>query len=741
MQILKKYSPFLPNLAPLAVAMAVTLGGIALPAHGASLSDLFDTANTADTGVKNARPLPVNEAFAIFPEQKGNQLTLRFDIKNGYYLYRDKIKLVLPDGVSATPLQFNIAPQTVDDPDFGQVPVFDKNVTATTTLASSRPFARPDSLVKWQGCAKAGQCYPPDKTTFNLANFTSAHAIANKDSKAPKNAPAEKTDTSGKNLTANSATTTTNANATVNPIALPTTTLPTLTLENPPLSEKPTVLPTGNSLTVSESAVANVVEPTSAAAFTQDSVVQNATFQNATFQNANSPENAQITAETTAAASLTATPQNSDPFGLVTHPLWAMGLLFLAGLGLAFTPCVLPMLPIVANIIARQHTPTAKKGLLLTSGYGLGVATSYGILGAIIAVFGQSLGIISWLQNPAILLSFAVLFVLLGLYMLDKLPIRLPAGINHRLNKLTQVGENRLGSVTGSFITGFFSALVVSPCVSAPLAGALAGVATTGNPVIGFFALFMLGLGLSTPLILLGATQGNFMPKSGAWMNAVKTGFALLLFAVALLLMERVFISSWMLGLWGLWFAVVAVWTWHFYQPNDTVRKNVEQNMGKIFTKAISLVLALWSACLMMGMASGATDSWQPLKPLLASSISANSPANSPKPAQRITTLAALSPIIATNQKILVDVTADWCLECRIMDKTLFANPPAPLQNWQVVKLDVTQDTPASRAIYEQLKVFGPPVLLYFDNGKLVHRQNGEVRREEFEQILEKFSN
>lgn len=683
----------LKNQKILATSLMIALT-FAPTAHGASLTELFGGKSTTESGFSNEKPLPVHEAFAVFPEQKGDKLTLRFEVKDGYYLYQNKIKLALPEGVSNSPLQFNLTPNTVNDPDFGLVPVFEKNFTATTTLSSDKPFTTPDSLIKWQGCAKAGLCYPPEKTAFTLTNFSSA----TKDSKTDKadKATPEKDTTKTITISAVSATTS---------ISVVEKTAEK-THENP-LVDSATTISTMPS-TVSASSITAVTLPDSTVASNTETTI--------------TPSVSQV-------ATRTPTPnldlnQDNDPFGLVAHPTWAMVLLFLAGLGLAFTPCVLPMLPIVANIIARQHKPTAKKGLLLTSSYGLGVATSYGMLGAIIAVFGQSLGIMNWLQNPVILLSFAGLFVLLGLYMLDKLPIRLPAKLSHQLNKLTQVGENRLGSVTGSFITGFFSALVVSPCVSAPLAGALAGVATTGNPVIGFFALFMLGLGLSTPLILLGATQGNFMPKSGAWMNWVKTGFALLLFAVALLMVERVFATSWMLGLWAIWFAVVAVWAWQWQQG------------GKMLTKALSLVFAVWSACLVIGMASGATDSWQPLKPLLSVKNSKNSGQNAPNSAQRITTLAQLNPIVASNQKILVDVTADWCIECRIMDKNLFANPPSKLQNWQVVKLDVTEDTPESRAIYQQLKVFGPPVLLYFDKGKLVYRQNGEVKRDEFEQAL-----
>lgn len=697
----------------LMIVATTTLLATSPLAQSASLSDLFGDSSSTSTNTTNKKILPVHQAFQVVPTQQGNQVSVHLTVTDGYYAYKDKLKLELPDGVAASPFTFSSQPTFVDDPDFGRVPVFEQDVTATATLTSSRHVNGEPATLKWQGCAKAGLCYPPEKVKMTLTNLVSnSKPIATTDAKSNKTSP--------------------QANpATVSPVSSPTAVATANKTNTSPDSKVVATAPTAqNPFILSENttlAAASSVEggsPTITAATSTPSMTL------PTVASSDNPmvitnRSEQVADKQTTPPKLSDTTANNDPFGLVTHPLWAMVLLFLAGLGLAFTACVLPMLPIVANIIARQHNPSAKKGLLLTGGYGLGVATSYGLLGAIIAVFGQSLGIMNWLQNPVILLSFATFFVLLGLYMLDVLPVRLPAKMSLQLNKLTQIGENRLGSVTGSFITGFFSALVVSPCVSAPLAGALAGVATTGNPILGFFALFMLGLGLSTPLILLGATQGNFMPKSGAWMAWVKTGFALLLFAVALLMLERVFITSWMLGLWAIWFAVVAVWAWQW------------QARGKILTKALAFILGVWAVCLTIGMASGATDSWQPLKPVTAKNQAIQN--TQTHTTQRITTLAELSPIVLRGGKVLVDVTADWCIECRIMDKNLFANPPASLQDWQVVKLDVTEDTPESRAIYKELNVFGPPVLLYYQNGKLVHRQNGEVGRADFEQALAKF--
>ncbi|HAR75667.1 MAG TPA: cytochrome C biogenesis protein, partial [Psychrobacter sp.] len=423
-----------------------------------------------------------------------------------------------------------------------------------------------------------------------------------------------------------------------------------------------------------------------------------------------------------------------DPFGLASHPWLAFGLLFLAGLGLALTPCVLPMLPIVANIVARQKNPTVKKGVILTTSYAIGVATAYGLLGAVIAVFGESLGIIGWLQNPIILISFAIVFILLALYMLGVFTIRLPRAISSKIKGLSQAGDSKLGSTGGSLVAGFLSALVVSPCVSAPLFGALLAVSTIGSPLLGFAALFMLGFGLSAPLILIGATQGKIIPKAGEWMNWVKVGFALLLLAVALLLIERVFISPVILLVWALWFMVVATWAWSWL------------GRGRMLTQALGLVAGIWAACLIIGAALGNDDSLHPLASLSAAptmvqsssgqSIEGQLAGNNSATDKTVTTLAQLDAIIAANPKVIVDVTAEWCIECRIMDKNLFYSRPAQMQGWQLVKLDITETSADSKAILARYKLFGPPALLYYQDAQLVTQQVGEIGRQEFEQTL-----
>lgn len=684
----------------LAIASGSLLTGLSATStvQAAGLGDLFGSSESSS----KSKFLPVDQAFQVStdstPVKAGTRLSVNFDITPEHYVYKKQIKLTLPAGVTAAPFTFSQTPYSIDDPTFGKVLVFDQaNMVATTTLTnnSGKNIDSAAIVVGWQGCAKAGLCYPPEKinTTVDIAAASTQVTV---DSEST----ASSTDSE------NSATTT----------------------------------PEEASSTALDNTLPNEVQAlTDDGAIDydliDDSAVEYDSLDSSAATNTISAANSSVTGETANSENASNNSLvDSDPFGLASHPWLALVLLFLAGLGLALTPCVLPMLPIVANIVAREQNPTVKRGVILTTSYAIGVATAYGILGAVIAVFGESLGIIGWLQNPIILISFAIVFILLALYMLGLFSVRLPQVISRKMQGLSQAGDSKLGSTGGSLIAGFLSALVVSPCVSAPLFGALLAVSTIGSPLLGFAALFMLGFGLSAPLILIGATQGKIMPKAGEWMNWVKQGFALLLFAVALLLIERVFISPVMLMVWALWFMVVATWAWSWL------------GKGRMLTQALSLIAGIWAACLIVGAALGNDDSLHPLASLGAAPMmvqpTSGQPVNSDSTTDKtITTLAELDAIVAANPNVIVDLTAEWCIECRIMDKNLFHNRPAQMQDWQLVKLDITETTADSKAVLSRYQLFGPPALLYYIDGQLVNQQVGEIGRSEFEQTLSALNN
>lgn len=681
---------------------ATGLTAVPVASQAAGLGDLF----SSDKSATQPKFLPVDEAFQVSssskPTNNGTRLSINFDITPEHYVYKDQIKLTLPAGVSAAPFTFSQKPVSIDDPTFGQVLVFDQaNMVATTILSSSNGKAINNAAVTigWQGCAKAGLCYPPEKikTTVNIA--AASQSAANSSSSTA-------TVSASNNSNVETAQASTDGTVT-NSLATEQTTPDDEVIDYALLDDEALDAELGAINTISGADEEVVGDNVTSEAANNDAVINNAAATNNTVVGDNTID--------------------SDPFGLASHPWLALVLLFLAGLVLALTPCVLPMLPIVANIVAREDNPTVKRGVILTTSYAIGVAIAYGILGAVIAVFGESLGIIGWLQNPIILIGFAIVFVLLALYMLGVFSIRLPRFISSKMQGLSQAGDSKLGSTGGSLIAGFLSALVVSPCVSAPLFGALLAVSTIGSPLLGFAALFMLGFGLSAPLILIGATQGKIMPKAGEWMNWVKQGFALLLFAVALLLIERVFISPVMLMVWALWFMVVAMWAWSWL------------GKGRMLTQALGLIAGIWATCLIVGAALGNDDSLHPLASLTAVPVlqtTAGQPATSNATDKTVTTLAELDAIVAANPKVLVDVTAEWCIACRIMEKNLFHNRPAQMQDWQLVRLDITETTADSKAILARYKLFGPPALLYYQDGQLVNQQVGEIGRAAFEQTL-----
>ena len=737
--------------ASLALSLSVGFGAgvIDNQAQAASLGDLFGGAEVQGGQEKF---LKVEQAFSVQPSQSGNKVNIALKITPKHYLYKDKLSLKLPEGVTATPLKFSHSSQNIDDPSFGKVAVFKQpQVTATTTLTNttSAPIKQ-DITITWQGCAEAGLCYPPQKETLSISLPAGASKTVEPKQSAEKNTASKTTEqaaapkkaevgskaASSEESSKNKSDSAKNDNNVATPSPQQTVASATLATTTAIDTEYAAISQDATSANIEDDNASEGENPE-----TLDGTPLQASGEeesNAEGSGAEADSTFAATAEPSDLGVTTNGVVNQDPFGLAEHPWLALGLLFLAGLGLAFTPCVLPMLPIVSNIVARQHTPTAKKGLILSGSYALGVAIAYGILGAIIAVFGQQLGIIGWLQNPVILLAFAAVFVLLAFYMLEVINIPVPNAIRQKTHSLSQAGDKYLGSTFGSFIAGLLSALVVSPCVSAPLFGALLAVSTIGNSFLGFAALFMLGFGLSAPLMLLGVSQGNLMPKAGEWMNWVKQGFALLLFAVALLLVERVLMSPVMLILWAMWFMVVAVWAWKWV------------GRGQLFTKPLALILATWAALTLVGAAAGSKDSWRPLavfssaNPALISTTSQATVAGGNSGTinsndKHIYSLDELLPIIKNNPKVLVDVTADWCVECRIMDKTLFTDRPIAMQQWQLVKLDVTESNEESARILSELNLFGPPALLYFVEGKLQVQQVGTVERETFEVTLNKF--
>lgn len=647
-------------------------------------------------GQKAQKFLPVHEAFNVAVRVEGDEVVAMFKVTPKHYVYHDKISVRAPDGVSVGEWQFDKTASMIDDPTFGNVAVFEEDVTARAKLSATKDVSESLTL-RWQGCAKAGLCYPPEMVKFQ-ADI--------KGSSAKDNTPNSKTDKAAADTKPKAQP----EQKTASNIAAPIT-------SNQPEDVKSSEDAADNDPNQSQNQQDQSADPNKDTVTDGETLITNSDNQNGDLGASSVPvANKEKTTSQDGQYELNHTLTPSDPFGIHKNPILALGLLFLAGLLLAFTPCVYPMIPIVANIVARQKTIDSKKTFALSASYGVGVATAYGLLGALIAWLGRTVNILGYLQNPIVLIAFAVLFALLALYMFDVLKISLPSAIRDKLQAKSQAADDKLGSIGGSFLAGGLSALVVSPCVSAPMAGALAAVSVSDSVLFGFFALFMLGIGLSLPLILMGAAQGKWMPKAGVWMARVKEFCGLLLLAVSLLLIERVFVSSVVLVLWAVWFIIVSVWLWR---------------LAKMLARMLAIAGFIWAACLVAGASMGVTDAWRPLSAMKASTV-----VHADK---HITTTDELDAILASHDKVLIDLTADWCVECRIMERELFTDRPEALNDVQVVKFDITEVTDDGRALLDRYQLMGPPALIFYQKGKLHNIMLGQTKRSEFETALVNF--
>jgi thiol:disulfide interchange protein DsbD len=414
-----------------------------------------------------------------------------------------------------------------------------------------------------------------------------------------------------------------------------------------------------------------------------------------------------------------------------------IGIFFLLGLGLTFTPCVFPMIPIITSIIAGQNKPTVMKSLVLSTTYVLGMAITYAAAGVVTGMLGAGANVQAALQDPLLLSIFASIFVLLALAMFGLYELQLPAFIRDRLNNTSQnLSGGHIGSV---FLIGALSALVVSPCVSAPLAGALLYISATADAVIGGASLFALGLGMGVPLILISVGGGKLFPKAGAWMDAVKGVFGVMLLAVAIWLLSRFVAAEVIMVLWAMLLGLSATQMGAFDAASA--------GWPRIF-KGLGLMLALYAALLVIGAASGSNN---PLRPLDAISSNNSTVSNIQTKAgalkfEKIYAMDGLSQQLNSaniqQRPTMVDFYADWCISCKIMEDQVFPLPAIKqrMQQFHLVKADVTENDAGNQQLMESFGLFGPPSILFFDdkgNELKALRIVGEVTAADFQKRLD----
>lgn len=390
--------------------------------------------------------------------------------------------------------------------------------------------------------------------------------------------------------------------------------------------------------------------------------------------------------------------------GLQWHELL---LFFLAGLGLTFTPCVLPMLPILSGVVLRGQVG-GMRGFTLALAYVLPMAACFALLGALMGVFGAELNLQARLQSPWVLVPFAIFFVGFALAMFGLFELRLPQAISAPLDRLA--GKTRGGSLWGAAVLGVISSLLVSPCVSAPLAGALLYISSSGDALGGGLKLFSLGLGMGAPLVLFATGGGALLPKSGTWMVGVRNAFGVLLLAVAIWLLERVIPGPASLALWGLLAAGVAL----SLGTLEFGRKNVRQKCLQLF----GLLLLVYALASWTGALRGASD---PLRPLGFDTHGSQTVAA--KKTGQWTTLEepaalanALQEAKAQGMPVLLDFYADWCISCKVIEREVLPAEAvsSQLDNFRLIRFDMTASNGEQRALLDSYKLFGPPAILLF---------------------------
>ena len=407
-----------------------------------------------------------------------------------------------------------------------------------------------------------------------------------------------------------------------------------------------------------------------------------------------------------------------------------LALFFLAGLGLTFTPCVLPMLPILSGVVLRGQVG-GLRGFSLSLAYVLPMAACFALLGALMGMFGAQLNLQARLQSVWVLVPFALFFAIFALAMFGVFELKLPQAISNRLDRVANRTQG--GSLWGAAVLGVVSSLLVSPCVSAPLAGALLYISASGDALGGGLKLFALGLGMGAPLLLVATGGAAWLPKSGPWLVSVKNAIGVLLLGLAIGLLSRVLPGTITLLLIGLLTVGVSVFLGTLELTRKTPRQRLAQLLGLLL---LTYGLACW-----YGALSGQGNPLNPLGP--SQSISNATPA-APQPTGQwlsISTPAeldnALAEATAAGQPLLLDWYADWCISCKVIEHEVLDNPRvlALLKGYRLIRFDMTASNPEQRALLDHYRLFGPPALMFFGkNGAEISDQRviGEINAADF---------
>lgn len=589
--------------------------------------------------------LPADQVFALSAEEvDATTIRARWDITEGYYLYRDKLAFELREASGVTLATITLPPgETKVDEYFGNMEIYRGSVEIMLSLLRTDTTPTEFILIaKYQGCADAGFCYPPQTKSI--------------------------------------------------PISLPAMPAPT----------------------------------------------------------SNSPSTTTTTSEQRIAGEQYISESDRLSRLLTENPLWLSMIIFFGlGIGLAFTPCVLPMVPILSSIIVGQGRDiTTRKAFTISLVYVLAMALTYTIAGVIAGLFGQNLQAI--FQEPWIIGAFAAIFILLALSMFGLYELQIPSFIQ---SKLTEISNRQQGGkLLGVGIMGFLSALIVGPCVAAPLAASLIVIGQTGDPFLGGATLFSLSLGMGVPLLVIGTSAGKILPRTGDWMQAIKAVFGVLLIAVAIWMLERILSATTIMLLWAALLIVTAIYLGALepYGAGATGWRKLWKGTG--------LIMLVYGIVLIVGAASGGKDWLQPLERLTRggststiAAIKALDAGTRPGSViiaglsfQRIKGRPDLDRELATasaqGKPVMLDFYADWCVSCKEMERYTFSDPrvQAVLAQAVLLQADVTLNDAIDQKLLKSLNVFGPPSILFFGpdgQERRQYRQVGFLKAEPFRKL------
>jgi thioredoxin:protein disulfide reductase len=591
-------------------------------------------------------PLPTDQAFVLSAKRQNGLLQIGFTIAEGYYLYKEKISIKAPSSLCVAALKLPKGVVKYDETFAKDVETY-RSSLQLPAMKLTQPLSQALTVdVYSQGCADIGICYPPQ---LQRLFFAPDQSIA----------------------------TVTTLDYVPNPGLAPDTKL-TPALKAAPLQQ---VQP---------------AQPSSVLAITPP------------------PQNI--------------LPVNPIDTGVGNSESDRLGQLFTAnnplllslaftgfGLLLAFTPCVLPMVPIVSAIVlgsnrkvgstepsGGKHERSKLTGFLLSLAYVLGMCITYTAMGVAAGLAGA--GFSAFLQQPCVLVAFAVLMTVLAGAQFGWYEIKLPSAWFERLS--AQQNQYSAGQYIGALVMGALSAIMVGPCVTAPLAGALAYIAQSGNAWTGALALFSLSLGMGLPLLLIGAGGAAMLPKTGVWMNQVTHGFGLMLLGVALWMVQSL-LPAWLSTLGWVVLCLMLAVLFGVLMPLTAAISPASR-----FFKGLSYLLLVWAAAITWGAAGGRYDALTPL------AASANGKASSVAlfetvPSHQLT--ARLEQ--AKGSPIILDMYADWCVSCIEFERYTFSDPSvaAALQSFTRLKVDVTKNTASDQALLKQLALFGPPAILFYN--------------------------